>query len=384
MESGKSGVLIYGDDAQAFRLPLSGYRVMAVFHPAEAKSLLESRNISLILARGDAGLAFLKQNPAALIPKILLTHGVPPDDVKKSIHDRLVDLYITDPADEAAVEIALAQAGELFRLRQENLRLSMELNGLRDRVNQIVEEKTSELVLSVRRLEEANQLKDKLFAIISHDLMTPIFSFRIFLEVITRLKNDLPPERFRNYGVKVQTYVQSVTELLENLLNWSLSHSGTLVIQKKAVLMNRIIENNCRIFKLIAEHKNIRIQIAEFPDRLKVMADENILNIVIRNLISNAIKFTPEPGKVLIRSEVREKDAVITVEDSGVGIRPELIRQLFNNSTLYTSRGVRNEKGVGLGLKICKEFIEKLNGRIWVESVAGRGSVFSVSLPLAW
>lgn len=384
MESGKSGVLIYGDDAQAFRLPLSGYRVMAVFHPAEAKSLLESRNISLILARGDAGLAFLKQNPAALIPKILLTHGVPPDDVKKSIHDRLVDLYITDPADEAAVEIALAQAGELFRLRQENLRLSMELNGLRDRVNQIVEEKTSELVLSVRRLEEANQLKDKLFAIISHDLMTPIFSFRIFLEVITRLKDDLPPERFRNYGVKVQTYVQSVTELLENLLNWSLSHSGTLVIQKKAVLMNRIIENNCRIFKLIAEHKNIRIQIAEFPDRLKVMADENILNIVIRNLISNAIKFTPELGKVFIRSEIREKDAVITVEDSGVGIRPELIRQLFNNPTLYSSRGVRNEKGVGLGLKICKEFIEKLNGRIWVESVAGRGSVFSVSLPLAW
>jgi len=169
--------------------------------------------------------------------------------------------------------------------------------------------------------------------------------------------------------------------LLDNLLNWAKSQTGTLSVNIENIILSDIILEVVRLKKTIAEAKDISLNYFA-TDEFEIKADKNLLKTIFRNLISNAIKFTNIKGEVRI-SAIQTKDFVeVTISDNGIGISSEKLNELFILSSDSSTVGTANEKGSGLGLILCKEFIEKLGGKIWVESIEGKGSDFKFTLPM--
>jgi signal transduction histidine kinase len=197
------------------------------------------------------------------------------------------------------------------------------------------------------------------------------------------LKNearDLDINSIEQYARIINSSAHHTFELLENLLDWAGMQQGRIPFEPKPILLNNIISSEFEGLKETANQKNISL-IDGNQENIIISADENMLRTVIRNLISNAIKFTPKQGFVKVSAEVRHDYVHVLVTDSGIGIKPETIGKLFKIETSFTTRGTENEKGTGLGLLLCKEFVEKHGGKIWVESEKGKGSTFSFSLP---
>jgi len=249
-------------------------------------------------------------------------------------------------------------------------------------IENLREKKTLEDLL-IRQNEELIQLnaqKDKFFSIIAHDLKSPFNSILGFSELLKDEGRDLDIDSIIQYAGIINSSAQHTFELLVNLLEWARMQQGRIPFEPKPFLLNSIIHAEYEGSKETANQKNISL-IDGIQENIIVTADENMLRTVIRNLISNAIKFTPKQGFVKVSAEVRDDYVHILVSDSGVGIKAETIGKLFKIETSFTTRGTENEKGTGLGLLLCKEFIEKHGGKIWVESEEGQGSTFSFSLP---
>jgi len=235
-------------------------------------------------------------------------------------------------------------------------------------------------------LREANAAKDKLFSVIAHDLRGPIGSLCQTVEIMSEapddLKRDLQAELLKSLSISVK----GVHYLLENLLYWAGSQSGQMPFHPGPVRLSDIVSPNIGLLDSIARSKNIRLISEIMPDsegqETLIWADREMMEIVVRNLLSNAMKFTPDSGNISI-SAVRKADEVeVSVRDTGVGIKAENIGRLFHLHDHFSTRGTRSEKGSGLGLLLCKEFTEKNSGRIWVESTEGKGSDFRFTLPL--
>jgi signal transduction histidine kinase len=172
--------------------------------------------------------------------------------------------------------------------------------------------------------------------------------------------------------------------LLNNLLQWTQSETGELENKPQKIDINQLIQENVGIFRSALNHKNIAL-VTEFKMRTTAQADKNMINTVIRNLLSNAIKFTPEKGIVNISTkETQDNFIEIEVSDNGIGIEEKLMSDLFNLNSMTNNRGTNNESGTGLGLKLCKEFVEKNNGQILVSSIPNKGSTFTVLIPSAY
>jgi PAS domain S-box-containing protein len=229
-------------------------------------------------------------------------------------------------------------------------------------------------------LHELNATKDKFFSIIAHDLKSPFNSILGFSEMLKNEARDLDINSIEQYAGIINSSAQHTFELLINLLDWARMQQGKIPFEPKPVLFNDIVNSEFERLKETAGKKNISL-IDENQRNIILKADENMLCSVIRNLISNAIKFTPKQGFVKVSAEFRDDYVHILVSDSGIGINPEIIGKLFKIETSFTTRGTENEKGTGLGLLLCKEFIEKHGGKIWVESEEGKGSTFGFSLP---
>jgi signal transduction histidine kinase len=167
--------------------------------------------------------------------------------------------------------------------------------------------------------------------------------------------------------------------LLNNLLDWTLLQMDKLNLQASKIELSRIVDENIQLLAPV-QSKDIIIQ-NDIPKPTVAFADSNTINLVIRNLITNAVKFTNDGGRVLIKSEDKGNEWMVSVRDNGVGMKPEVLNMLFDKTAPYTTRGTANEKGTGLGLILCKEFVEKNGGRIWVESKEGDGSTFYFTLP---
>lgn len=229
-------------------------------------------------------------------------------------------------------------------------------------------------------LQEMNNTKDKFFSIIAHDLKGP------FNAIIGY--SDLLLERYLDYDQKkIQLMLQTISnsskntlELLENLLVWARSQTGRIKFHPTKVDIQKLILQNCNILKSTAEDKNITITSA-IPDNSFVFGDKNMINTILRNLIINAIKFTPKEGKINIDLTLKDNQHLISVKDTGVGIPKENIPLLFKIESNVSTKGTEEEKGTGLGLILCKEFVEKHGGKIWVESEVNRGSIFYFTLP---
>jgi signal transduction histidine kinase len=238
----------------------------------------------------------------------------------------------------------------------------------------------NQLQISENNLKALNATKDKFFSIISHDLKNPFTSVLSISELMATNYEATDPDDIR-FGInKLHQTNKHIYELLENLLTWSKTQRGNINIEAVKFNLTKIIETNINILKLAAEKKNITIEY-NTEQELCAVADREMISTVFRNLVNNAIKFTPPGKKIQISSFLNKEHVIIEVRDEGVGIAPEDQERLFRIDDKFKTPGTEGEKGTGLGLIICKEFVEKNGGTIMVESSPGKGSTFRFTIP---
>ncbi len=249
--------------------------------------------------------------------------------------------------------------------------------------NHKIEEHMEQIAKQNLELEELNSTKDKFFSIIAHDLRNPFGVILATTEFMTNPDYHLTMEEIMDFSKDVNDSAKMLFNLLENLLTWARSQKGTIQYQPETLLAEEIAANTKFLLAPQANDKGIRIDL-EIPKKLKVLADKNMLTTILRNLVSNSIKFTNEGGEIIIKAELLESKngIVFSVKDTGVGMTPDQIRKLFRIDVHCSTCGTKHEKGTGLGLILCKEFVEKHNGNIWLESELGKGSNFKFLLPI--
>ncbi|GGA67216.1 hypothetical protein GCM10008015_04940 [Flavobacterium palustre] len=222
--------------------------------------------------------------------------------------------------------------------------------------------------------------KDKFFSIIAHDLRGPFNGIIGLSELLLENDNQLNNKETNEFIQLINQSSKSAFSLLDNLLTWAQSQTGSIQFTPKKLEINSIIDKTIHLLANIAKTKNINIR-SEIEAKQFMVGDKNMLETVFRNLISNAIKFTNTNGEVIV-SMIKEKDRMVfSVQDNGIGIPAGKIANLFAINKRNTTSGTNDETGTGLGLMLCKDFIEKHGGQIWVKSQPGKGSVFSFSIP---
>jgi signal transduction histidine kinase len=223
-----------------------------------------------------------------------------------------------------------------------------------------------------------NQTKDKFFSIISHDLKGPLNSLTSFSHLLIDYTDSLSKEEIRLLATDLDKSVKNLLTLLENLLEWSRSQTGNIDFTPKVFDLRELLQNNKSLLAAQAANKKIAIVI-DGPEACHVTLHKPSINTVVRNLISNAIKFTPEGGQITLGIAADKHKLKVSIADNGVGMSPEVVDKLFRLDSKHSTRGTADEKGTGLGLILCREFIEKNGGKIHVQSTEGSGSVFTLS-----
>lgn len=241
----------------------------------------------------------------------------------------------------------------------------------------IIEE---ELRDNQRRLTELNSMKDKLLSIIAHDLKNPIGSILNFSKLIAEAVNANDSESALVYNTIVDSTILRTNELLNNLLQWAQIQTESISVNNQIFGMRFLVDEVFNLLKTQAVHKQIGL-INKISEEVIIKTDKNLLEIVIRNLVSNSIKFTRKNGTIIVESFPNDHNLTIKISDTGIGIEQTLLDKLFELSG-KSEVGTEGEKGTGLGLLICKDLIEKLNGRIKVNSILGKGSEFLIELPV--
>lgn len=233
-----------------------------------------------------------------------------------------------------------------------------------------------------KELESLNATKDKFFSIIAHDLKNPFASLIGASDLLVDNTEELTQEQVKTFSGIINQSARQGFRLLENLLTWSRMQTGSIAWQPKEIDLWDLVHEVVILHTGSAENKEILIE-ATINEDLRIIADPNMINTVVRNLISNAIKFTPKGGRIMVSSHNRGDNVEIWITDSGIGIDSEEQKKLFRIDEQLTKSGTENETGTGLGLILCKEFIEMHRGYIWVESELGKGSCFKFSIPLS-
>ncbi len=223
-----------------------------------------------------------------------------------------------------------------------------------------------------------NHIKDRLFSVISHDLRSPLANLEALLTLMD--DGDLSTEEVLMLAGQLTHNVQDTSNMLDNLLQWSKSQMDGQQPKKQKADLKILVEDIVHFFRQQSEKKAITVKMLRCETSI-TCTDVEMIRLVIRNLLGNAIKFTPIGGTIQIEIKTREEMLLVSIKDSGIGISESTKERLFSGDTISTA-GTHNEKGTGLGLLLCKEFVEKNGGKIWLQSELGQGSVFSFSLPL--
>ena len=249
-------------------------------------------------------------------------------------------------------------------------------------VHDITERKQAEQALQKKaaELRELNATKDKFFSIIAHDLKSPFQAIVAFSDLLVEKVRDKDYGGLDEYAGYILQSSKRAMELLMNLMEWSRSQTGRMDFNPGYFELVEFLGDLVPLFDDIAGQKSISIS-RVFPSEAMVFADQSMISTVFRNLISNAIKFTQPGGKITLTIIPDQEGILVSVADSGIGIPEKMICKLFRIDQSYSTTGTNNEEGTGLGLILCKEFIEKHGGKIWVESVPGNGSVFFFTIP---
>lgn len=250
-------------------------------------------------------------------------------------------------------------------------------------VKDISERKRSENEVQFKNEEliKLNAEKDKFFSIIAHDLRSPFNSFLGLTQIMAEELPNLTMAQVQEMAVSMSKSASMLYRLLENLLHWSRMQQGAIPFNPETVELGLIVSESIEMIQETAKSKGVEID-TNIPDGLAVFADTNLLQTVIRNLVSNAVKFTSKGGKVnvLARSS-DEKNVEISIQDTGIGMSQSMIENLFRIDIQTSRKGTEGEPSTGLGLLLCKEFIEKHGGKLWAESEEGKGSTFHFTLP---
>ena len=251
-----------------------------------------------------------------------------------------------------------------------------------------LEERTSDLAIlneklrqSEIQLEEINKNKDRFFSIISHDLRSPFNSLLGLTKLILEDFDGFSKEEIRDSVYNLHQVSEGLFNLIEDLLDWSRIQFNRIEFQAETFNLYEQVLFVVNSLKSVARDKNISI-VNLVPKNCTIRADQHMVNTIIRNLVGNAIKFTPKYGLVKISSGFDIEDIIISVEDTGVGMRKEIADKLFKMESKVSTAGTEGEAGTGLGLLICKEFVEKHGGTIWVKSQVEKGSSFFFRLPI--
>ena len=249
-------------------------------------------------------------------------------------------------------------------------------------ISDITVRKQAELLVQLRNqeLQELNASKDRFFSIIAHDLKNMFHNILGFSDL---LKDEVKKSNIKNIEEDVRiinTSAEETYKILESLLEWANSQRGKISFKPVPLILNTVAEEELSVLKENAGQKNIYLKIS-LPDNFKITADRDMLKTVLRNLISNAIKFTNKNGVIELQASANHAEAIISVSDNGVGMTNDTVDKLFKLGSNNSTRGTNNEKGTGLGLLICQDFVQKHGGRIWAESERGKGSSFKFTLP---
>ena len=285
--------------------------------------------------------------------------------------------YITKPFQSeevlARVKTHLTIRTLQKNLQEKNTRLSEE----------VTERRQAEEALkqSEQQLRDFNASKDKFFSIIAHDLRGPISSLNDLTQFASENLDTYTPQQLKEIILLQRDTTENLSKLLENLLTWSRLQRNMIEFTPQQMDLKHIINRSIALFTAKAEQKQLVLR-NSMQESVMVWADFNMLDTVIRNLLSNALKFTPPQGSIEISAHQDQEYARVLVSDTGIGIEPQHLSKLFQLDAKYKRLGTAHEKGTGLGLILCKEFVERNGGKIWVESKIGTGSTFMFTIPI--
>ena len=238
-----------------------------------------------------------------------------------------------------------------------------------------------ELVLRNKELQKTNAEKDKFFSIIAHDMRSPFNAFLGLTEIMTEKLQSLTLDEIQKIAVNMKTSANNLYRLLENLLEWSLLQRGLIPFDPKLFLLKPLISGSVVSALEAAKEKEIAVSF-DVPEGLSVFADGNMFEGIIRNIFSNAVKFTPKSGSITVSAKSLPDNSVeISIKDTGIGMKKDMLNNLFRLDINTSRTGTQGESSTGLGLIICKDFIEKHRGKLRVESEEGKGSEFYFTIP---
>jgi two-component system sensor histidine kinase/response regulator len=323
--------------------------------------------------KGDALLTKLHElKPKA--KKILLTGQASIEGVSNAVNNANLYRFISKPWEKDDLILTLSEALKSFEQEKTILRQNEELIELNASLEIKVEQRTKELY-------DLNATKDKFFSIIAHDLKNPFNTLMGFTELMLDNLNDFSSEKLHEIIEILHMTSKQSYALLENLLEWARTQTGRMEMRPENIDIQNLIEENISLLINQAAKKKIKL-INNVQVKTTAFADPNMINTVIRNLISNALKYTNREGSISCNANVIENKLQVGITDTGIGIKPQNLDKLFRIDLNYSTHGTADENGTGLGLILCKEFINRNEGDIWVESTFGEGSTFKFTLPL--
>lgn len=381
MTKSKGSILIV-DDSKPINnyiyglLKKNDYFAYQAFSANEANNILLKEDIELLLLdvvmpdyTGFQYIKDIKKNPKFKdIPIIFITGVSDKDNIVEGLKLGAVD-FVTKPFNETEVLIRISTQIKLY---QTNLRLKKELEE-RKMYQHKIEQQNKEL-------QELNFTKDKFVSILAHDLKNPFTYIMGFTDMLKRKYESLSKEKIKEMIDNICSATKNTYELLINLLEWSRFQSNKIKFKPQKYDFHLLIEEVLDTLLPIAYKKNIKLY-NNIDTDLMLRLDKYMMQSIFRNLVSNGIKFTKEGGSVEIYNRFENDVVEIIVKDTGIGINEEVQKKLFKLDSSVSSLGTKNEQGTGLGLIICKEFINKHKGTIKVISEVGTGSKFICSLP---
>jgi signal transduction histidine kinase len=353
-------------------------------------TIFESLHVPVILLDDSLRITNLNQAAAELFIDINATGPIYSNDLSnlsvRGLNKQIMNLFKDYPVDSALETHLTTTRGKLlFQVRSKKMQdVSKKFSGTVIMFDDISVRKQNELTILNQNQEliKMNADKDIFLSILSHDLKSPFNSLIGYSEILAEKSRHFSVDKIEDFAKNINISAQNAYNLLEDILMWVGTQRGNIPYKPQNLGFEEICRDTVRILYPNAKAKNIAIN---FPSasHLNIYADGNMIKTVLRNLISNAIKFTNRDGVIKISAEEDSENVLITVSDDGIGIASVNLKKLFDLTKIRTTRGTGKETGTGMGLMICKEFVEIHGGKIWAESESGKGSAFKFTLPVS-
>lgn len=364
------------------------YEIFTATSGQEGLEILAKEEIHLVITDqkmpGMTGVEFLEKVVASYpeIIRILLTAYSDIDFIMRAINRCGIYQYILKPWDNRQLKITIDNALLKYQLTEDKKALIHTLEEANLSLERKVEQRTSELKSKNEELIKINLVKDRLFSILSHDLKMPMTSLNVLLDVLINFQNQMDPEKLIDFSLKAKKYVHNVVDLLDNLLAWSLAQTDEFLVKREPIEIEGLMLEIKELFQYISDQKRIDFLVeSPKPDTI-LYGDENLTKLILRNLVSNAIKFTNEGGSIHLLYRMNGAGGCLEVSDTGIGMDKSVVDLINQGNFPITSAGTKDEKGVGLGLKLSKEFAELQNGSLNVESHLSQGTLITLTLPV--